>query len=318
MVLLFGATAVGKTTLLQRLLRKHNDQYADVIQQDQSVIPSFYVEVPAPDNGKMNWRDINIRTLEQLNEPHLDKKGAGAAADHNGINSADVRRALERAIKNRRNKLGVYDEAQHYTKVTGAKSSQRQQDYIKSLASLSQTFIVLAGTYELLELLPRSGQLARRMLPIHLARYRADVPDDWRTFCEVVLTFQQALPFPEKTTIIEFVEFLYRGSLGCVGLLKCWLNRALALAIESGSKQITLEHLKATILSKPALDRIEEEIRNGEKKASDYDEQGDAFRKIMKKVSSEPAEVGRGEEAKKKSSVIQRKPHRDKVGLDNA
>jgi hypothetical protein len=184
------------------------------------------------------------------------------------------------------------------------------------LASLSQTFIVLAGTYELLELLPRSGQLARRMVPIHLARYRADVPEDWRTFREVVLTFQQALPFPEKTSLMEFIEILYRGSLGCVGLLKCWLNRALALAVESGSAAITLQHLKATVLSKPALDRIEKEIQEGEKKAADYDEQGDVFRKIMKKLSSEPGENGAEEPTKRKPFAIQRKPHRDKVGIE--
>ncbi len=319
MALLFGATAAGKTTLLQRLLRKHNDQYADLIEQDHSVIPSFYVEVPAPDNGKMNWRDLNIRAREKLNEPHLDRKGAGTECNYNGINSADVRRDLEKTIKNRRCTLAIYDEAQHYTLVTGAKSSQLQQDYIKSLASLSGTFIILAGTYELLELLPRSGQLARRMLPIHLARYRADIPNDWRTFREVVLTFQQALPFPENGTLMEFVEFLYRGSLGCVGLLKCWLNRALALAIESGSKRITLEHLKATILSKPALDRIEQEIREGERRAADYDEPVDVFRKIMKsEESTEQTEADPEEVKRKKWPVGQRKPHRDKVGIESA
>jgi hypothetical protein len=312
MVLLFGATAAGKTTLLQRLLRKHNEQYSDSMQQDRSIIPSFYVEVPAPDNGKMNWRDLNIRALEKLQDPHLEKKGT--IASYSGINSADVRRDLEKVVRNRQCKLAVYDEGQHFTKVTGAKSSQQQQDYIKSLASLSQTSIVLAGTYELLELLPRNGQLARRMLPIHLARYRMDDPDDWQTFQQVVLTFQQALPIPGQNNLMEFVEVLYRGSLGCVGLLKCWLNRALALAIESGSQGIKLQHLKATVLSKPALDKIEDEIRTGEKKAADYDEQGDIFREIMKAV---PADAPAGEEAtKKKRTAIERKPHRDKVGVD--
>ncbi len=312
MVLLFGATAAGKTTLLQRLLRKHNDQYEDLTQRDRSIIPSFYVEVPAPDNGKMNWRDLNIRALEKLQDPHLEKKGA--IAGYSGINSADVRRDLEKVVKNRQCKLAVYDEAQHFTKVTGAKNSQQQQDYIKSLASLSQTFIILAGTYELLELLPRNAQLARRMLPIHLARYRIDDPEDWKTFREVVLTFQRALPFPEQNNLMEFDEALYRGSLGCVGLLKCWLNRALALAIESESGGIKLQHLKATVLSKPALDKIEDEIRTGEKKAADYDEQGDIFREIMKAV---PAETpAGGEPLKKKGNAIERKPHRDKVGAE--
>jgi hypothetical protein len=313
MVLLFGATAAGKTTLLQRLLRKHNEQYTDLMQRDRSIIPSYYVEVPAPDNGKINWRDLNIRALEKLQDPHPEKKGT--IASYSGINSADVRRDLEKDVRNRQCKLAIYDEAQHFTKVTGAKSSQQQQDYIKSLASLSQTFIVLAGTYELLELLPRNGQLARRMLPIHLARYRMDNPDDWRTFQEVVLTFERALPFTEQNNLMEFAEVLYRGSLGCVGLLKCWLNRALALAIESDSKGIKLQHLKATVLSKPALDKIEDEIRTGEKKAADYDQQGDIFREIMKTVSTDAPACE--EPSKKKRGPIERKPHRDKVGVES-
>jgi hypothetical protein len=312
MVLLFGATAAGKTTLLQRLVRRHHEQYSDSMQKDRSIIPSYYVEVPAPDNGKMNWRDLNIRALEKLQDPHLEKKGT--VASYSGINSADVRRDLEKVVKNRQCKLAVYDEAQHFTKVTGAKSSQQQQDYIKSLASLSETFIVLAGTYELLELLPRNAQLARRMLSIHLARYRIDDPADWQTFKEVVFTFERALPFPEPNNLMEFVEVLYRGSLGCVGLLKCWLNRALALAIESGSRGIKLQHLKATVLSKPALDKIEDEIRTGEKKAADYDEQGDIFRQIMKAVPTDTPAVG--EPPKKKHAAIERKPHRDKVGVE--
>jgi len=122
---------------------------------------------------------------------------------------------------------GVYDEAQHLTMVVGAKTSQQQQEYIKSLANLSGTFVVLAGTFDVLKLLPRNGQLAARMLPIHLARYRAEDPNGWRTFREVVLTFQQSLPLPEQPSLLENAELLYAGSLGVVGLLKCWLNRAL-------------------------------------------------------------------------------------------
>lgn len=316
MVLLFGATAVGKTTLEQRLLRRHNDLYANLIAEDRSVIPSCYVEVPAPDNGKLNWRDLNIRALDALNEPYLDKKATGSDSRYNGINGADIRRSLEKALKNRKTLLLIYDEAQHFTKVTGAKSSQQQQDYIKSMASLSGTFIVLAGTYELLQLLPRSGQLARRMLPVHLARYRADNPDDWRTFREVILTFEQALPLSDKPQLLDHAESLFRGSLGCVGLLKCWLNRSLALVIESKSKRMTLEHLRATMLPKPALDRIEQEIREGEKLAADYEEPADAFRKIMR--TAEPtAKTDAGAEAvaTPKRAVGQRKPHRDKVGV---
>ena len=313
MVLLFGATAAGKTTLLQRLLRKHNDQYEELTQRDRSIIPSFYVEVPAPDNGKMNWRDLNIRALEKLQDPHLEKKGA--IAGYSGINSADVRRDLEKVVKNRQCKLAVYDEGAALHQSYGARRIANSNKIISSRwRGCPKPLSFSRGLTNFWNCYHANAQLARRMLPMHLARYRIDDPEGWKTFREVVLAFQRALPFPEQNNLMEFDEALYRGSLGCVGLLKCWLNRALALAIESGSGGIKLQHLKATVLSKPALDKIEDEIRTGEKKAADYDEQGDIFRKIMKEVS---ADTPPGEEpSKKKRNVIERKPHRDKVGVE--
>ena len=176
--------------------------------------------------------------------------------------------------------------------------------------------MVLAGTFDVLKLLPRNGQLAARMLPIHLARYRSEDPNGWRTFREVVLTFQQSLPLPEQPSLLENAEFLYAGSLGVVGLLKCWLNRALALVIESGSERMTLAHLKATRLPKPALARIGSEILQGEADAAEYDEAGDAFLEIIRSnQSATQTEAVPAEIKPSHSPVGQRKPHRDKVGF---
>ena len=54
-------------------------------------------------------------------------------------------------------------------------------------------------------------------------------------------------------------EFLYARSIGCVGLLKMHLNRALNLALAEQAKTVTLAHLRKTALSET---RVELALRN--------------------------------------------------------
>jgi len=265
LVFLFGARAAGKTVLVQRLLREHDEPYRALIAKAPSLVPSCEVQVPPSDNGGENWREVQIGTLVALNELHLDNNATHLGSPHH------IGRLLAMALKKRKTGLLIYDEAQHFTEATGFRGGRLQLEYIQLIARLSGTIILLAGTYELLKLLPRSGQLARGIQPVHLARYRGDDPNDRQTFRELILTFQQALPMPAKPPLVDQVEFLYRGSLGCVGLLTCWLNRGLALAIKSKSRHMTVEHLIETMLPRRTLERAEQGIQEGERMAADYE-----------------------------------------------
>jgi hypothetical protein len=77
-----------------------------------------------------------------------------------------------------------------------------------------------------------SAQLGRRSRVIHVPRYRLDQADEHLAFRNVLYTFQQALPLPEPPDLVGQVEHCYAQSAGCVGVLKDWLNRALALALD--------------------------------------------------------------------------------------
>ncbi|HEY6411222.1 MAG TPA: hypothetical protein VIY29_27500, partial [Ktedonobacteraceae bacterium] len=54
-------------------------------------------------------------------------------------------------------------------------------------------------------------------------------------------------------------EFLYARSIGCVGLLKMHLNRALNLALTEQAKTVTLTHLRKTAMPEA---RVEAALRN--------------------------------------------------------
>jgi hypothetical protein len=76
-----------------------------------------------------------------------------------------------------------------------------------------------------------SAQLSRRSVEVQFGRYRTSVDKDRPAFKSMMLTFERQLPVSEEPDLVGLGEWLSEGSLGCVGVLRNWLNRALADAI---------------------------------------------------------------------------------------
>ena len=64
---------------------------------------------------------------------------------------------------------------------------------MKSIANRTGTVHVLFGTYDLLALRNLNGQLSRRSIDVHLARYRAEVPEERQIFSNILETFEREL-----------------------------------------------------------------------------------------------------------------------------
>ena len=73
-VMVYGPTGVGKTTLRLKLQQLFAERNLAVMKADQTYVPFVAVEAAAPDNGNFSWRDHYRRTLLALNEPMLDRK----------------------------------------------------------------------------------------------------------------------------------------------------------------------------------------------------------------------------------------------------
>jgi hypothetical protein len=106
------------------------------------------------------------------------------------------------------------DEAQHLGKIGGGSSLLGQLDFLKSLAILTSTVYVLAGTYELLTLDTLSAQLGRRSMVVHFPRYQATNKDDVRAFKTVLQAFQRHLPVEEMPDLVSWWQDCY-----CAGYL---------------------------------------------------------------------------------------------------
>ena len=120
-------------------------------------------------------------------------------------------------------------------------------------------------------------------------------------------------------------EFLYARSIGCIGLLKLHLNRALNRALKEGACTVTLDHLRQTAASDV---RVKLALRNALESEAEFVEAEDAdaqllalLRKPLPRPSSKPV-LGQGEQDQPHSPRNQkpgkRAPGRDCTGLKSS
>lgn len=275
-IVVYGPTGVGKTTLIKILLESLFADAMSEMEEDPGYVPYVLVDAIAHGSGYFNWRDFYMRTLNSLDEVLIERKiiysqdqypnRAPIISGNKRVTEADLRFALEQCLLNRRVKALLIDEAQHLYKLKRGSRRLDQMDAIKSLAEKSKAIHVLVGTYELLEMIQFNAQLIRRRIRLHFPRYRADDENDRAAFLHIVLSFQDYLSkiLGTPQDFASHFSYIYVHSLGCVGLLKSWLVRALWAALEDGKTQITINHLKKTELSEYDLLRMGFDIQQSE------------------------------------------------------
>lgn len=267
---LYGPSGVGKTTLLKYLAAQMSKEEAEKGTLTPGCFPAAYVEAPAPETGKFSWKEFYRRMLYDLWEPIPHRKLPDIPLGNQFLlNSSapahSLRKAVENALEHRRVKVLLIDEAQHIGKGNkGGGSLWDQLDYIKSIANVTKSVIVLGGTYQLLAFRNLSAQLSRRSIDVHFPRYRANVESDYRVFRSVIASFEKRLPCQCTPRLLDQEEYLYTGSVGCVGILKTWLKRALDASESLGNDRLTQKILEESAYSYDQLETMTTELLEGE------------------------------------------------------
>jgi hypothetical protein len=219
----------------------------------------------------------------------------------------------------------MIDEAQHLAKIGPGRRLLDQLDVIKSIANQTQTVHVLYGTYDLLAFRNLNGQLSRRSIDVHFPRYRAECAGDRKAFISVLRSFGQQLPLSEPPDLVGDWEFLFERSIGCVGVLKQWLVRALSVALRRGEGTLSRRNLESHALSVPQVDKILSEASEGEMRLRDSDEAASRLRERLGLAVADhrqaPDAVTRPEPAMTRrtgSRPGQRRPVRDVIGNTGA
>jgi hypothetical protein len=253
MVLVIGPSRVGKTTLIRLLEQRLLAYTACHLQQNPGMLPFASITVTGPGSGRFDWHDYYKAILRQFRDPFVDSTTAR-------IPARALREAVESALVQRQPVAIIADEAHHLAKSTSGRRLQDQLDHLKYFENLTGVSHVLVGTYEMRPFRKVNAQLACRGVDVHFPRYDATNAEDSRLFRSVIWALQRQLPVAEEPPLVEqHWEFLYTRSIGCIGLLKLHLNRALNLALTEEARTVTGTHLRKTALSEA---RVQLALRN--------------------------------------------------------
>jgi energy-coupling factor transporter ATP-binding protein EcfA2 len=329
-IFIYGPSGVGKTTLRRRLEQKLIEAALAKSMLNPGCIPVVGLEAIAADANNFNWKDYYIRALMALDEPSINHKvNYGTQGIYRNLLgdlviepkmvAANLRIALENALRHRKPDIFFIDEAQHLGKIASGRKLQDQMDSLKSLANITGVLHGLLGTYELLSFRNLSGQLMRRSIDIHFRRYYADIPEDVQSFKSILLSFQRQMPVKQMPDLVGNWEYCYERSLGCIGSLKDWLTRALKDALDEDAPTVTTKHLKNRAWSVFQCRGMLKEIAEGEKQLLEVESDVRSLRMSLglDTLSDSPANDLTVPKPAERSNqrVGQRKPKRDPVGL---
>lgn len=324
LIQVFGPPGVGKTELGKQIAERVRQHYHSELADNPGALPALRIVVPPPIDSTFDFRSYYREGLREFHEPLLDQKErVGSVTELSQYEKRQLRRtgwelrdAFVSCIQYRSTQVVINDEAQHFNKARGARRLVDHMDTMKTLSDQTGAVFVLLGTYELLDALEVSGQLARRSRTIHFTRYRAQITESVKVFKGVLHTLQNHLPVPTDIGFADNWEYFYRMSLGLVGRLKDHLNQALSAAVQAGAKRLVWEHLKMAEPSNAELRKLLVEIEEGEQRRT-QEESWDAelTRKLGIPVVNTNESVATGQQpSKPRRRPGERAPSRDPVG----
>lgn len=345
----YGPSGAGKSTLIRKFEERLIERAQSAMMNDPAHIPYIRVNAPAIQRGSFHFRELFKRMLRAADEPCIQYKQLPPRETVPGhskplltriTSNGDVRLAVERCFQYRSIPLVIIDDAMHIAKVLEDRMLINNVDVLKDLAKETGALIVLVGTSEVLPLVDLSAQNIRLSWDIEYPHYDWRNESERKDFCHTLVALLRymdtMMPVPKELFEAYWEEF-YSGSLGCIGVLKDWLTRALKLALREHATTLSRSHCVRTRWSTQQLTKMAEELLEGaiamaERRRGRADLQPDQLPENTGQSSSDTAELRRllgmetastsGGEAKdsklakpkKRRRPGKRNPTRDQVG----
>jgi len=332
-IAVIGSTGVGKSALLRQFVSGVNAAYAAAMEKDPAMLPAVYLELPTPIAGDANWKDIFIRLLNAMKEPMVDRKTAHALhpdSRHKAMNypprgvAEELRRSLLDCVHNRNTKVIVLDEGRNLFYSRSSLRHSLQLDLVKSLSNDIKIPIVIGSSYDLLNTDNFHGQLARRTRILHFERYsEADMVKGnpyGVSFRDALYSLLHAFPVQWDRDFLKRRDYFLMYSVGCIGILKNWLERSLVDALDL-NQPVDADLIEKNRFKKKDLRLILDEAKSGEEQLIDISE--DEFARNFSFMQRPSLTLPTGQPSPSESKPTRsrqkpgvRGPSRDKVGAD--
>ncbi len=271
---ILGPTGVGKSVLNEYLVKTALKDAAEEMQANPALLPAILIEAESSGEEKFSWRSFYQDILEQLGEDITMPRqnydidpvtGRLVRARYTNTNTlSGLRKAVVKALKARKVQFLVIEEAAHIFSQCSARKLLIQLNTLKSLSNTSGAQLVLAGSYDLYELVSLSGQLARRIQVIHFSRYREDVDADVRAYRACLQQCQAVHKGLWGNSLMEHADVLMENTIGCIGTLTSVLKHAVKFAASRGGW--SLDVLEAALLTEDQREKILLEVLEGERR----------------------------------------------------
>ena len=275
LVLLTGPSGVGKDCLGDHVVAELNQR----VDEDPRLVSAVKLDASTPRRGPFSFKHFWETLLLQLADPLVDCKvdrdqklfnlRAGFRTQASRASEPALRAAAFDALRDRGVEVVIINEALALLRSERGRTLRDQLDVLRELTDRGVCKIVLMATPRILGPLDLSGELARRIVEVPFPRYRQGdgrCPEETETFREVVKAFAHALPPLARPKLpSRRLELLHKGSLGCIGHLAGWFERAIVRCAEAGASTLAWSHFKETVYSDAKLKRFRKECEEGER-----------------------------------------------------
>lgn len=231
LMLFYGPTGVGKTTIIEQFCRHAAKECSENGQE----LDTIYLQVPANCTPKA----LATELLVSFGDPAADK---GTMPN------------MTRRVINYINKLGVslvvLDEFQHLIETKGEKVLYATADWLKSVTNEVSSSFLLCGLPTVERVIDANPQLKRRVVSkIVLEPLEIDTPSGLKRVQTLLSLFSKELSFENAPVVASepFVRAIHGASGGTLGIMVNILKLTCLNAHGDGAHAIREEHFKDAV-----------------------------------------------------------------------
>lgn len=220
-LLVIGPTGVGKSTLIEHLIRELALRMMPAMEANPSRLHKVYAEaVYLPSRG-FDWEGLFTALLLDADEVLIKRKVAKVWPPERP-NLRGLAEGVNTMLRHHAPPACIIDEGGEFLESGSDESLKRVLEYLKSMGNRTRTHIVIFGDYRLAKMVQFSGQLNRRCHVTHFANYPTGYAEQFQA---IVGTFDDRLRAREiRADLAGASDLLFSETCGCVGLMKRWVE----------------------------------------------------------------------------------------------